>query len=323
MRAIERRLEAIARAERTTLITGPTGAGKDVIAQQLHARSRRRDAPMIAVHCAALPDNLVEAELFGHARGAFTGAYQARRGLVRSAEHGALFLDEVDSLSLGAQAKLLRFLETGEFRAVGSDHGEHSDAWVIAATNQDLRARVRDRTFREDLLYRLEVVRIEVPGLAQRTEDIALLAAHFLCEIGCAHKWFTPAAERRLNGYVWPGNVRELRHRVEAAALLHDGDEIDEAALGLPEEVPAPPSVPDSLRTRLWRMVEETGMTLAEATEACEEMLVSAALEAERNNRTRAAARLGINVRTIYKKLRRDEVPVVMRPTAAAKLQIS
>jgi DNA-binding NtrC family response regulator len=311
MVAIERRLDAVARAERTTLISGPTGSGKDVVAQNLHARSKRRDAPFVAVHCAALPDNLVEAELFGHAKGAFTGAFQARSGLVRSAERGTLFLDEIDSLSLGAQAKLLRFLETGEFRAVGADHSERSDSWVIAATNQDLRARVRDRTFREDLLYRLEVVRIEVPPLACRADDIAQLAAFFLQEVGCGHKRFTSGAERALLSYGWPGNVRELRHRVESAALLHDGDEIDEAALVLP---PAVVPVEESIRQRLWRMVEERGLTLAQATEICEEMLVAAALEAERNNRTRAAARLGINVRTIYKKLNRDdgEVPRVV-----------
>jgi len=317
---IERRLDAIARAERTTLISGPTGSGKDVIAHSLHDRSRRSSAPMIVVHCAALPDNLIEAELFGHAKGAFTGAYHARSGLVRSAEHGSLFLDEIDSLSLGAQAKLLRFLETGEFRAVGADHAERSDAWVIAATNQELRARVRDRAFREDLLYRLEVVRIDVPPLATRPNDIEILADHFLQGIDCGHKRFTPGALRRMRTYDWPGNVRELRHRVESAALLYEGDDIDEVALGLPQEPDAdagaePGSEPgadssmDSLRSRLWRMVEESGMTLAEATLACEEMLVSAALEAERNNRTRAAARLGINVRTIYKKLCRDDEP--------------
>jgi DNA-binding NtrC family response regulator len=327
MTGIGRRLDAIARAERTTLISGPTGCGKDVIAHSLHERSRRSSAPLIVVHCAALPDNLIEAELFGHAKGAFTGAYQARSGLVRSAEHGSLFLDEIDSLSLGAQAKLLRFLETGEFRAVGADHAERSDAWVIAATNQELRARVRDRAFREDLLYRLEVVRIDVPALAHRPDDIAVLADHFLRGIGCGHKRFTAAAQRRMRDHDWPGNVRELRHRVESAALLYDDDDIDEAALGLPSE-PAGESNPEasagahhdaqgeagedgmsSLRAQLWRMVEETGMTLAQATLACEDMLVSAALQAERNNRTRAAARLGINVRTIYKKLCRDDEP--------------
>ena len=305
MVGIARRLDSVARAERTTLITGPTGAGKDVIAQNLHTRSRRARAPFVVVHCAALPDSLLEAELFGHAKGAFTGAFQGRNGLVRSAERGVLFLDEIDSLSLAAQAKLLRFLETGEYRAVGSDQTEKSDTWVIVATNQDLRRRVHAHLFREDLLYRLEVVRIDVPPLCQHREDIAPLTAHFLREVGCQHKHFSVRAEGRLATYDWPGNVRELRHRVESAALLSDAIEIDEDELGLPA-VAGPAAATtggSSVQAVLWRMLEDRGLTLAQATAVCEEMLVAAALEAELHNRTRAAARLGINVRTIYKKL--------------------
>lgn len=307
MVAITRRLDSVARAERTTLITGPTGAGKDVVAHCLHARSRRSTEPFVAVHCAALPDSLLEAELFGHAKGSFTGAFQARAGLVRSAERGVLFLDEVDSLSLGAQAKLLRFLETGEYRAVGADQSEQSDTWVIVATNQDLRGRVQARLFREDLLYRLEVVKIEVPPLCERRDDILKLTEHFLAKVGCQHKRFSPAACRRLELHDWPGNVRELKHRVESAALLSDTAELGEEELGLPpltQPVTAPSVNSErTVQATLWRMIEERGMTLSQATAACEEMLVAAALEAELNNRTRAAARLGINVRTIYKKL--------------------
>ncbi len=308
MVAIARRLDSVARAERTTLITGPTGAGKDVVAQSLHARSRRSTGPFVAVHCAALPDSLLEAELFGHAKGSFTGAFQSRAGLVRTAERGVLFLDEVDSLSLGAQAKLLRFLETGQYRAIGADQAEQSDTWVIVATNQDLRSRVQARLFREDLLYRLEVVKIEVPPLCERRDDIIQLTAHFLAKVGCQHKRFSPAACRRLETHDWPGNVRELKHRVESSALLCDTAEIGEAELGLPPLTQSAttaraPSSERTVQATLWRMIEDRGMTLAQATAACEDMLVAAALEAELNNRTRAAARLGINVRTIYKKL--------------------
>ncbi len=330
MMAISRRLDCIARAERTTLITGPTGAGKDVIAQTLHQRSRRRTAPFVAVHCAALPDSLVEAELFGHARGAFTGAVAAREGLVRTAEQGTLFLDEIDSLSLGSQAKLLRFLETGEFRAVGADRCDRSNAWVVAATNQDLHARVRAGAFREDLLYRLEVVRVAVPPLRDRSEDIPALVQHFLEELGCGHKRLSPSAIGALADHAWPGNVRELRHRIEAAALLGESDVIELEDLGLDdvsgEGEPAghaprghaaeavgralPAVVPlgaeaSGLESELWRLVADAGMSLAQATAMCEDMLVKAALRAEGDNRTRAAARLGINVRTIYKKLGR------------------
>ena len=312
--AMHCRLEAIARAERTTLITGPTGAGKDVVARSLHDRSRRASEPMVVVQCAALPDNLVEAELFGHSRGAFTGAVAARDGLVRTAARGMLFLDEIDSLSLGAQAKLLRFLETGEFRPVGADQTERSSAWVVAATNQNLHARVKHGQFREDLLYRLEVVRISIPPLRERRMDVLVLAHHFLEQIGLGHKRISPAASRSLEAYDWPGNVRELRHRIEAAALLGEGDEIEVADLGLdsssePGEAvdsgAAAPAGHPKLETELWRLIADRGMSLAQATAACEDMLVRAALRAEGDNRTRAAARLGINVRTIYKKLPR------------------
>jgi DNA-binding NtrC family response regulator len=331
--AMHRRLDAIARAERTTLITGPTGAGKDVVARALHGRSRRATSPFVVVQCAALPDNLVEAELFGHSRGAFTGAVAARDGLVRTAEQGTLFLDEVDSLSLGAQAKLLRFLETGEFRPIGADRTERSCAWVVAATNQDLHARVRYGQFREDLLYRLEVVRIAIPPLRERRADILVLARHFLGELGQTHKRLSSEVCAALEAHGWPGNVRELRHRIEAAALLGDGDVIALADLelgvpmaGAPDgepggepgdasggELDLPPTpgriagatAAIGLEDELWRLVSDHGMSLAQATTMCEEMLVRAALRAEGDNRTRAAARLGINVRTIYKKLPR------------------
>jgi DNA-binding NtrC family response regulator len=311
--ALHRRLDAIARAERTTLITGPTGAGKDVVAHSLHERSRRASKPFVVVQCAALPDNLVEAELFGHSRGAFTGATQARDGLVRTAEHGTLFLDDVDALALGAQAKLLRFLESGEFRPVGADHCATSRAWVVAATNQDLHARVRSGAFREDLLYRLEVVRVAIPALRERRTDIVVLAEHFLTEIGQSHKRLTAAARTALESHDWPGNVRELRHRIEAAALLGESDAIGLEDLGLDCSAPCgePPTTNAALAAalglegELWRLVSDHGMSLAQAAATCEEMLVRAALRAEGHNRTRAAARLGINVRTIYKKLPR------------------
>jgi DNA-binding NtrC family response regulator len=311
--ALHRRLDAIARAERTTLITGPTGAGKDVVAHALHARSRRADKPFVVVQCAALPDSLVEAELFGHSRGAFTGATQARDGLVRTAEQGTLFLDDVDALALGAQAKLLRFLESGEFRPVGADRCATSQAWIVAATNQDLHARVRSGTFREDLLYRLEVVRVAIPALRERRADIVVLAEHFLAEIGQSHKRLTASARAALETHDWPGNVRELRHRIEAAALLGESDAIELEDLGLDGASPTAEAKSNTnvraaafgLEGELWRLVSDQGMSLAQAAATCEEMLVRAALRAEGHNRTRAAARLGINVRTIYKKLPR------------------
>jgi DNA-binding NtrC family response regulator len=226
------RLREVARVRRTTLISGPTGAGKDVVARSLHAYSDRRDRPYVTVHCGAMPEQLIEAEMFGHSRGAFTGAIQSRGGLVRSASGGTLFLDEIDSLPASAQAKLLRFLETGEYRAVGSDQLEHSDAWVIAATNQDLAERVRGGAFRADLMYRLAVVELPVPPLRARPDDIAELAQHFLSQID-ANKHFDEEALRAMQSYLWPGNVRELKHRVESAALFSEAPTITKRALAL------------------------------------------------------------------------------------------
>ncbi len=305
------RLPLVARAQRTTLISGPTGSGKDVIARSLHACSPRRLAPYVTVHCAALPESLVESEMFGHSRGAFTGAVQPRGGLVRSARGGTLFLDEVDSLPASAQAKLLRFLETGEYRAVGSDRVDHSDAWVIAATNQSLPDRVREGTFRADLMFRLAVVQVPVPALQERPGDIPALAEHFLQQVDTG-KRFDESALAALMSYDWPGNVRELKHRVEAAALLTEAALIDAQALGLPAGEAAAPQRPLAagadpgaapLEGELWNLLAGSGLTLAQAISECERMLVRAALRAENNNRTRAAGRLGIHVRTIFKKL--------------------
>lgn len=332
---LRNRIPQVARARRTTLICGPTGSGKDLIAHLLHDSSDRQDRPFVAVHCAALPETLVEAEMFGHARGAFTGATQTRPGLVRSASHGTLFLDEIDSLPASAQAKLLRFLETGEYRAVGSDRVEYSDAWVIAATNQNLNERVRNGLFRADLMFRLAVVKLDVPALCERRTDILFLADHFLEIASHGAKSFADEARMAMLSYEWPGNVRELKHRIEAAALLCEGDTIDRAALDLmpaPVEIESgsehpledllpvaalgdiapPPLLPrpapvagddDPLATQLWRMINDDGMTLAQAVARCESMLIKSALRAENNNRTRAAERLGIHVRTIFKKL--------------------
>ena len=310
--ACKERIAKIARAVRTTTIVGPTGSGKELVARLLHRSSPRASRPYITVHCAALPDNLVEAELFGHCRGAFTGATQDRPGLIRTASQGTLFLDEIDSLGLAAQAKLLRFLETGEYRAVGSDRLEHSEAWVIAATNRDLHERVREGAFRADLVYRLEVIRLDVPSLSSRGADIMLLADHFLNQVAPG-RTFTPAARAAMQVYAWPGNVRELKHRVESAALFSEG-QVDSATLGLVDErelidaaselhgLAPEAGANEILERELWTLIEN-GHTLNNAIGLCERLLIQAALRAKGNNRTRAAERLGIHVRTIYKKL--------------------
>ena len=319
---LKNRLAAVARIERTTLLSGPTGSGKDVIARSLHAQSRRRDKAFVAVDCGALPEHLVEAELFGHSRGAFTGATDARPGLIRAASNGTLFLDEIDSLLPGGQAKLLRFLENGEFRPVGCDRPEHSNSWVIAATNQDLRRRVTEGRFRADLRYRLEVVRLDVPPLRNGDAYALVLANYSQPPPG------TRSASRRrpraLQAHPWPGNVgidapgESDAHFTEvplfdavALGLDHSSEAyyppFDATTLGL--QTPAstvehvfPAEVPP-LERELWNLVHESGCTLNQAVTTCQQMLVRAALRAEGSNRTRAAKRLGINVRTIYKKI--------------------
>jgi DNA-binding NtrC family response regulator len=302
------RVATLARARRTTLITGPTGSGKEIIARMLHDKGQSPGAPYVVVHCGALPDHLAEAELFGHTRGAFTGALGARSGLVRTASGGTLFLDEVDSLTPTVQAKLLRFLEHGEFRAVGSDRSERAENWVIAATNHDLSDGVRRGDFRADLLYRLEVMRIDVPPLHVRGADIELLAHHFLRDVAGTNRTFSPAALMAIRRHNWPGNVRELKHCVERAALLGERTTIEPDDLGLDDSVavaPALPSAPGDLGQQLWSLIEREGLSLGEAVERCEHAIISAALNAEHGNRTRAADRLGIHLRTIFKKLRK------------------
>jgi DNA-binding NtrC family response regulator len=226
-------------------------------------------------------------------------------------------LDEVDSLSVGAQAKLLRFLEIGEYRPVGADRTEQANVWVLAATNQDLRQRVAAGKFRADLLYRLDVVRLIVPPLCERAQDVLILAQQFLGKLRLIHNrdWhFSPGAVAALAAHDWPGNVRELKNRVEAGALLCRRPVVEAHDLGLVEAPPLAqrssdsthsqlPAVERDLERLLWSRFENQGLTLDGMLEQCERILVSTALEAEHNNKTRAAARLGIHVRTIYKKL--------------------
>lgn len=209
----------------TVLIQGKTGTGKEVLARFIHAASPRADAAFITVNCAALPETLLESELFGHERGAFTGAGQSRRGIFELANGGTLLLDEIGDASPAIQVKLLRVLETGEFMRVGGQRTIKSDVRVIAATNVDLEEAIGEKTFREDLYYRLNVVRLEVPPLQQRSEDIPLLAAHF-AHLFHAGMRLSPAALRLLQKYSWPGNIRELANVMRRAVVICPGDTI-------------------------------------------------------------------------------------------------
>ena len=311
MQTLRMKLHRVARIERPTLISGETGTGKELVARNLHAMSARKHRPFVTVHCGAIPDNLVESELFGHERGSFTGASQRRKGLVHRAANGTLFLDEVNSLSITAQSKLLRFLESGEYRPVGIDTPEISNAWIVSASNEDLDKRVDEQTFRVDLLHRLNAVALHIPPLRSRGDDVLLLAGYFKQQVGGSHLRFTEAARRAIRAHSWQGNVRELRNRVESAVLLSgDRDFLDCDALDLadPEDessgnLRGKVGQRDKLEQILWSLIKDDDLTMAQVLKHCETSVIKAALQAEGQSRARAAARLGIHVRTIFKKL--------------------
>ena len=222
MLEVSRRIRLVAKRATTVLIQGPTGSGKEVVARALHRLSPRAERPFVALNCAAIPEALLEAELFGHARGAFTGAVQRRTGRIESAQGGTLFLDEIGEMPLALQAKLLRFLESGELQRVGENETVRVDVRIVAATHQPLACRAREGSFRADLFYRLSVFLISTPALCAHGEDIAALATHFLrrTEKAGLPKELTSEAHERLREYTWPGNVRELQHVLERASIL-------------------------------------------------------------------------------------------------------
>ena len=220
MQTLYRHATLVARRNTAVLITGETGSGKELVAQAIHALSLRAHAPFVTVNCAAIPETLLEAELFGHTRGAFTGAVQSRNGKVQGADGGTLFLDEIGEITPAIQAKLLRFLENGEVQRLGATETTRVDARVIAATNASLPERVSRHEFREDLYYRLSVFPVVIPPLRQRGEDILVLARHFVREFAGHSLRLSDDANRLLLRHAWPGNVRELRHVVERACIF-------------------------------------------------------------------------------------------------------
>jgi DNA-binding NtrC family response regulator len=307
-------LERLAATNSTVLIEGESGTGKELVARALHYNSLRSRYPFVPVNCAAMPEGLLESELFGHTKGAFSGAEIARRGLFLEATRGTIFLDEIGEMPVGMQVKLLRVLEQRHIRPVGSDREVEVDVRVLAATNQDLAAEVRAGKFREDLYYRLNVMHVKVPPLRDHPEDIPFLAETFLQrhiaknDLG-AHR-FTPEAMRRLQQYNWPGNVRELSHVIERAATLCDSAWIDVVNLGL-EDLPAPgPSGGGSASTSELPVphdLPDEHFNLEAATRR----LVLGALEKTKGHKGQAAALLGIHPRTLTRMLRRYDLPDV------------
>ncbi len=291
LRELLDRVVRVAPTDATVLITGESGTGKELVGRALHSASRRSQKPFVPVNCAAITETLLESELFGHAKGAFTGAVRARRGLFEEADGGTLFIDEVGETAPGFQAKLLRALQDGEIRRVGESAPIRVDVRVVAATNQDLMKAIAEKRFREDLFYRLNVVPLRLPPLRERTEDIPLLAAHFLARYNQrsgARKTLAPEALSKLVAYAWPGNVRELENMIEQAAALSHGAEIGAADVHLDG---APP--------------EPGGLTLAGAVEATERRAIDAALVRCGGDLGRVARELGVSSTTLWRKMKR------------------
>lgn len=312
MQEVFKQVARVARQDATVLILGQTGTGKEVVARTLHAHSRRHDGPFVAVNCGALPETLVESELFGHTRGAFTGATQARAGRFEIADGGTLLLDEVGELPPAAQVKLLRALDTHCLERVGSVQPVEVNVRIVAATNRDLEADVRSGRFRADLYYRLAVVQIALPPLAERPEDIVPLAEHFLqLGGGPAPALSAPAAEM-LRRYTWAGNVRELRNAIAHARAVCPG-----AAIGpedLPETVqrgrPGPAhsgeaTTADAAEQYVAALGPDAGDAYRHAVTPVERAVIAAALRRCGGNQSRAAAWLGLHRNTLRKKLRR------------------
>jgi len=287
MHAVFNFIRKVAPTTAPVLILGESGTGKEMVAQALHRRSPQRNGPFIPINCNAIPENLLESELFGHEKGSFTGAHVQRKGHIESASGGTLFLDEIGELPASVQVKLLRFLQEKRFQRVGGRQEIQSDTRVIAATNVDLQASVSSGTFREDLYFRLAVVVVKVPSLRERGDDIALVAKEFLHRYGMQHGkarlTFAPDAFRALALYDWPGNVRELQNRMQRAIIMAEGKRITAGDLELTDAINALPP-----------------QTLKEARENLEREIVQAALRRHNGKITSAALELGISRPTLY-----------------------
>lgn len=291
IREIFKTIHEVAKSNATVLITGESGTGKELAARAIHNRSPRREKLFVAVNCAAIPENLLESELFGHERGSFTGATERQIGKFEIANGGTLFLDEIGSLPLPMQAKILRTIQEKEIERIGAGYPTPIDVRIISATNSDLRAEIKNYKFRQDLYYRLNVIPIHLPPLRERKEDIHLLASHFLNK--CNHKFgkkiegISPAAMRLLENYEWPGNVRELENLIERFVVLAKSPRIEEEMV--------PPEISGKLETG----VPSAAKTLAEAVMKFEADFIRKALDKSGGRKSKAARMLGIHRNTL------------------------
>jgi DNA-binding NtrC family response regulator len=314
MQEVLRTVELVAPTDLTVLIEGESGVGKELVATRIHRRSPRAGMPFIAINCGILQENLLESELFGHEKGAFTGAHADHAGLFEIADRGTLFLDEIGELSQELQVKLLRVLETGEFRRLGGHKLIHVDARILCATNKRLLDEVKKGAFREDLYYRLNVIHVEVPPLRRRKEEIPALVRAFVERSrrrGLREKSFTKEALDVLMAYDWPGNVRELENLVERTLILAPGDEIR------PEDLPRAVFEPRLSALPGGEPLAREPEGGAEATLAeIEKRHILRILELNGGNKVRTAKKLGINVKTLYNKLKRYRIEDENRPVS-------
>jgi two-component system nitrogen regulation response regulator NtrX len=312
MRQLREQVAMAAPTNGRVLIYGENGTGKELVARTVHASSRRRHAAFVEVNCAAIPEELIESELFGHVRGAFTGAVADRRGKFEAADGGTIFLDEIGDMSVKTQAKVLRVLQEQTMEPVGGTNRVKVNARVLAATNKDLQAEIRLGSFREDLYFRLNVIPIFVPPLRERPEDIPLLADHFMAEFareyGRRLKTFEPGATALLQRYPWPGNVRELRNVIERLMIMVPGESFSTEDLGFLEpSAPAPVARVESGTERL---------TLHEARDRFERELILRTLAEQQGNMSRTAEVLGVERSNLYRKMRAFGIAPSRRPEA-------
>jgi len=308
MQAVTQQVQRLAATDSTVLLLGESGTGKELFARAIHALSPRRSHPFVALNCAAIPEGLVENELFGHERGAYTGAGSRKIGKMELAHRGTIFLDEIGELPIAIQSKLLRVLEEKRFDRVGGTQSTEVDVRILAATNKDLRAAVAAKIFREDLFFRIAGVPITIPPLRERGNDVLLLADAFLDRFRREFRkpalQLTDQARDALLAYQWPGNVRELQNTMERAAILSDGNEIDAAALQLSAQRPSEGQMPAGMLNETFSWEGTMQDVSARALEYVERFKIGAALQSSRWNKTRAAEQLGISYKTLLTKIR-------------------
>jgi len=291
-------------SDSNVLIEGETGTGKELLAEYIHKHSERHENPFVVINCASLPDQLIESELFGHEKGAFTDAKSAKQGLVEIAHGGTLFLDEIGELSLTLQPKLLRFLENGEYRRIGGVTNLNSDVRVIGATNRNLLEEADNKNFRRDLLFRLNVITLTIPPLRERKEDILLLANHFLDIKSSvkARKKLSTNAEEFLINYEFPGNIRELEHIIERAIIFSEKDEIH------PEDLNLPSTKIKNITASLVNEDNGVDENVVLSMDEIEKRHIAKALKINRWDRTQTASQLGISPKTLYTKIKKYEI---------------